>query len=138
MVAGMQDISLRGRICAARRFLPWLTVAFGLAACGGDGGGGEQNPDPGVVDGAGQFPRAFALRTARRLRSQGDTRPTFATGLVFAPGVVAVTADPVAVAFEPAGSATFAAVSLPRLRSSQTATTAAATPTSIRILFTRK
>jgi hypothetical protein len=50
MVAGMQDISLRGRICAARRFLPWLTVAFGLAACGGGGVGGEQNPDPVVVD----------------------------------------------------------------------------------------
>ena len=50
MVAGMQEFSLRGRICSARRLLVATALALGLAACGGGGVGGEQDPDPVVVD----------------------------------------------------------------------------------------
>ncbi len=35
---------------SARSVLLWIAVAFGLAACGGGGVGGEQKPDPVVVD----------------------------------------------------------------------------------------
>jgi len=50
MVAVTRNIQLRGRRLSARSLLLWTAVAFGLSACGGGGVGGEQNPDPVVVD----------------------------------------------------------------------------------------
>ena len=50
MVAVTRNIQLRERRISARSLLLWTTVAFGISACGGGGVGGEQNPDPVVVD----------------------------------------------------------------------------------------
>jgi hypothetical protein len=50
MVKGTQNIAVRGRSFSVRSALLWAAVAFGVAACGGGGVGGEQNPDPVVLD----------------------------------------------------------------------------------------
>ena len=77
MVAGTRNVPLSGRKLSARSVLLWIAVAFGLAACGGGGVGGEQKPDPVVVDvpiayvkhGSGLAPfDACALKHAKRMR----------------------------------------------------------------------
>ncbi|MEZ5563543.1 MAG: hypothetical protein R3F27_11380 [Gammaproteobacteria bacterium] len=46
----MRKTPLRGRMRSVRGLLAWAAAALTLAACGGGGVGGEQNPDPVVVD----------------------------------------------------------------------------------------
>lgn len=58
MVAGMQNIPLRRRRLSACNVLLWAVAAFSLAACGGGGVGGEQDPDPVVID----LPIAYVKR----------------------------------------------------------------------------
>ena len=50
MVAVTRNIPLRGRSFSVRSVLVSTVVAVGLVACGGGGVGGEQNPDPVVLD----------------------------------------------------------------------------------------
>ncbi len=50
MVTGTRNIAVRGRMFSARSILLWTMAAVGLAGCGGGGVGGEQGPDPVVVD----------------------------------------------------------------------------------------
>jgi hypothetical protein len=52
MATGTQNIQLRGQGLSVRSLLLSTAVAFSLAACGGGGVGvgGEQNPDPVVID----------------------------------------------------------------------------------------